>query len=209
MYLSDIKRLSQDAPEVYSQFIIGNFGVKECSGTFNVIPTDQALEHVNKQGKVAGGLIGITPTDSALKRSCLSDHERSCLANQTYKLLGVDIDDRIKEHKKTGRSRLQRDEDDVINILQHLRQRELFKSKITELMSLSTNDGAPKDVEDHLLGAFGRGCGSQLIGILKENFAVRVIPPTDGSSCCVIDGMLYAIGRPKDANNFGFLQMLI
>ena len=179
LYLSDMKRLSQDTLEVYSQFITGNVGVKECSGTFHVISTDQALEHFNKQGKVAGGLIGITQTDSALNRWCLSYNDRSCLANQTYKLLGVDTEDRIEKHKETGRSRLQRDEDDVVNILQHLRQREFFKSKRTELVSLSTNDVAPKDVEDHLLGAFGRGCQ------FLSNFTDQRLSPSPTLRCLV------------------------
>ena len=62
IFLADMKLLPQTAPEVQQAF---ESGAKETASTFNQIPDDQALEHVNKAGKVAGGLVGITRTDLA------------------------------------------------------------------------------------------------------------------------------------------------
>ena len=68
IFLADMKMLLQTAPEVQQAFERGDFVTKETASTFNQIPDDLALEHVNKSGKVAGGLAGITRTDSARDR---------------------------------------------------------------------------------------------------------------------------------------------
>ena len=52
--------LHETAPEVYQQFMEGNFVVKESEGRFNQVSVDLGLEHVNKLCKVAGGIVGIT-----------------------------------------------------------------------------------------------------------------------------------------------------
>ena len=60
MYLADMMFLRQEVPQVYNEFMAGNFVVKETEGLFNQVSTDMALEHVNKLCKVAGGIVGIT-----------------------------------------------------------------------------------------------------------------------------------------------------
>ena len=54
------KQLEVSHPDVQRQFMDGNFVVKSTHKTFNQISTDLALEYVNKVGKMAGGLVGIT-----------------------------------------------------------------------------------------------------------------------------------------------------
>ena len=56
VFLTDMKMLQQTAPEVYQGFQEGDFVTKETANQFNQIPDDQALEHVNRTGKVAGGV---------------------------------------------------------------------------------------------------------------------------------------------------------
>ena len=68
VFLADMKRLPCTAPEVYQGFQHGDVVTKETKNAFNQIADDQALEHVNKSGKVAGGLVGITRTESARDR---------------------------------------------------------------------------------------------------------------------------------------------
>ena len=55
-----MKLLTKTAPEVYEAFLRGDFLTKETENSFNKLLNDQALEHVNRSGKVAGGLFGIT-----------------------------------------------------------------------------------------------------------------------------------------------------
>jgi hypothetical protein len=74
-----MKMLQETAPDVYQGFLDGDFVTKETSQKFNQISDDQALEHVNRNGKVAGGLVGITRTDTACKRWCITYNERAQL----------------------------------------------------------------------------------------------------------------------------------
>ena len=82
------KLLPRSVPEVYQGFQRGDFVTKETKSTFNQIADDQALEHVNKSGKVAGGLVGITRTESARDRWCLTYNEGLiCLRKKSNVLL--------------------------------------------------------------------------------------------------------------------------
>ena len=63
-----MKRLPCTTPEVHQGFHHGDFVTKETKNAFSQIADDQVLERVNKSGKVAGGLVGITRTESARDR---------------------------------------------------------------------------------------------------------------------------------------------
>ena len=79
---------ARSVPGVYQGFQRGDFVTKETKSTFNQIADDQALEHVNKSGKVAGGLVGITRTESARDRWCLTYNEGLiCLRKKSNVLL--------------------------------------------------------------------------------------------------------------------------
>ena len=104
-----MKQLPEAAPYVYNEFMQGNFVVKSSANSFNQIPVDQALEHVNKMGKVSGGLVGITRTDSARERWCLTYNDRTSIAEQTRILMGISSTDEVT-HIETGTRQLERDE---------------------------------------------------------------------------------------------------
>ena len=57
--------------------------------------TDLALEHVNKVGKVAGGLplVGITRSESTRDKCCLTYNKRNRLVGETSAMFGLTIDD--------------------------------------------------------------------------------------------------------------------
>ena len=67
-FLADMKQLEHTAPEVFEGFKSGDFTVKETNKRFIQVPDDQGLEHINKLGKVAVGLVGITRSDTAHSR---------------------------------------------------------------------------------------------------------------------------------------------
>lgn len=83
VHLADMKLLPQTASKVHQRFQRCDFVTKETHKAFNQNPNDQALEHVNKSGKVAGGLVGITRADSARDRWCLTYNERAQLSENT------------------------------------------------------------------------------------------------------------------------------
>ena len=91
IYLADMQQLPHTAPEVNSEFMAGNFVVKESSGSFNQLHTDQALEYINKMCNSSGGLIGITKIQSALNRWMLTCCDRARLSAPAKAMVGCSM----------------------------------------------------------------------------------------------------------------------
>ena len=156
IYLADMQQLPETAPEVHSEFMDGNFVVKESEGRFNQVSPDQALEHINKKCKSSGGLVGITRTESALNRWMLTCSDHARLSDDIHAMVGAST----KHHgqrKENPRSRKDRDEKDVVRLEKTLEEFNPFGRQTNELMCISTNDVAPPDVKTDLLSAVDRG----------------------------------------------------
>ena len=55
-----MQNLKTSDPDIWEEFLKGNFTVNKTKIPFCVIGVDQALEHVNRMMKVSGGIVGIT-----------------------------------------------------------------------------------------------------------------------------------------------------
>lgn len=75
VYLIDMLNLPYSAPEVHAEFMRGDFVVKRLQGNFNLLSVDQALEHVNKTSKDAGGIVGLTKNSTRMDEWFLSFNE--------------------------------------------------------------------------------------------------------------------------------------
>lgn len=160
VFLADAKELPTRAPCVYNGFLNGDFVVKETSHKFNQIPDDQGLEHINKLGKVAGGLVGITRTDTARDRWSVTYNDRMRLAQSTWAMFGLqsDVSNDVEwDHKELGPSRLKRDESDVLKLKAELELREVFTKESLHLVNIATGDVATADISDALLNASVKG----------------------------------------------------
>jgi len=61
VYLAEMSSLKASDPEIYAEFIHGNWVVnKNAEVPFCAIGADNALEHKNRSMNVSGGLVGIT-----------------------------------------------------------------------------------------------------------------------------------------------------
>ena len=69
IYYADMLSLEQSAPDIYQEFVGGNFVVKKTNGAFNQVPIDQATEWVNTLCKFSNGITGITKTDEIVPAS--------------------------------------------------------------------------------------------------------------------------------------------
>lgn len=110
--------------------------VKTSGRNFNQISTDLALEHVNKIGKVVDGLVGITRSDSARDKWCLTYNDRSRLVDETSVMLGLAIDDEeyaLSANKDIGKARIKRDRQDVQNIREQLERFSVFNTNLQDL----------------------------------------------------------------------------
>ena len=88
-----MQSLEQSAPEVCQEFVGGNFVVKKTNGACNQVPIDQATEWVNKLCKLSNSIIGITKTDSARHRFCITWRERAIISEATKYMLGIGDED--------------------------------------------------------------------------------------------------------------------
>ena len=159
IYLADMKNLEETHPDIYTEFVNGNFVVKKTNHRFNQISTDQALEHVNKICKVAGGLIGITRLESARERWCLTFNQRSDIVQETMDMYGLQSDDTEEKQKpkEIGASQIRRDEEDVKLIEQQLKEFNLFSIDQKDLVAIASRDVAPEELGNALLNAEHRG----------------------------------------------------
>ena len=145
-----MKMLPQTAPEVQQAYESGDFITKETASTFNQIPDDQALEHVNKSGKVAGGLVGITRTDSARDRWCLTYNERAKLSEDTKEMFNV-LEREWTSAKDLGKARMRQDAEDVAKLEAQFTKYEVFRCT-SDLVVVTTGDMASTAIKQDLLG---------------------------------------------------------
>ena len=149
IFLADMKMLPQTAPEVQQAFESGDFVTKETASTFNQIPDDQALEHVNKSGKVAGGVVGITRTDSARDRWCLTYNERAKLSEDTKEMFNV-LERECTSAKDLGKARMRQDAEDVAKLEAQFTKYEVFRCT-SDLVVVTTRDVASNAIKQDLL----------------------------------------------------------
>ena len=61
VYLEDMRKLHETAPEVYNKFVDGQFVIERTPGTFKAVGADMCLEQtINKSQKSSGGINGST-----------------------------------------------------------------------------------------------------------------------------------------------------
>ncbi|ROL53159.1 hypothetical protein DPX16_23245 [Anabarilius grahami] len=158
-----MEHLAQTAPRVYQGFLDGDFVAKEAKHRFNKVPFfkgDLCLEHINKTGKVAGGLVGITQNETAKNCWSITYNESVSLAQDTRSLFGLthDGEDDEDNHKDCLPSRLRRDNDDVIQLVDQFQRYHVFQlENMYELVSLTTGDVASEDILNDLTHAAESG----------------------------------------------------
>ena len=175
LYYADMLNLEQGAPEVYQECVGDNFVVKKTNGAYNQVPIDYPTEWVNKLCKFSNGIIGITKTDSARDRFCITWGERAIIFEATKYLLGIgDEDGSLTTRRDSFFSRTSKDEADVKSLVEQFERFGIFsvcRSKVAAvdgttlkrplvicyLLFLTTNDVGTEDIEDAPLTANTRG----------------------------------------------------
>ena len=159
VFIADMENLAQTAPRVYQGFLDGDFVAREAKHSFNEMPFDLCLEHINKTEKVAGGLVGITLNETARNRWSITYNERASLAQDTRSLFGLthDGEDDEDNHKDCLPSRIRRD-NVVIQLVDQFQRYHVFQlENMYELVSLTTGDVASEDILNDLTHAAETG----------------------------------------------------
>ena len=169
VYLTDMKALEITAPEVYEEFLAGNFVVKRSNNYFNEVPVDHATEWVNKMCKTAGGVIGITRNDQARDRFCITWSARSAVTQKTKHMFGLldDVEEISTNRNDSQKSRIKLEEANVSNLLKSFRSLDVFgiearrnrdnEHKESNLLSIATKDVCDKNIVCDLLSCEARG----------------------------------------------------
>ena len=90
LYLADIELLRQSDPDIYQEFMKGNWVVnKNRCVAFCSVGADHALEHINRSMKVAGGLVGITQNEYARSKFFLISPELARLAGEACEVADI------------------------------------------------------------------------------------------------------------------------
>ena len=136
IYLADMMQLPETAPDVYHEFMKGNFVVKRSNSTFNQVPSDQAIEFVNRESKALGGLVGITKVETAKKRWLLTLCDRTKMSCDCRSLVGVSRQEEVVScrHKEDGKKRSDQDRGDVFKIKEELRKYRPFQREGRDLV---------------------------------------------------------------------------
>ena len=90
LYLAEMQVLPESDPEIYGEFLDGNWVVNKNPNTpFCALGADNALEHINRSMKVSGGLVGITLNPSARAKFFLIAPELARLSEQAKSMAGI------------------------------------------------------------------------------------------------------------------------
>ena len=90
LYLEDMRRLPETAPEVHESFVKGSFVVKRTKGNFKAVGMDMCLEQtINKASKSTAGIIGSTRQKNYVAQWQIIYHEMMAVNHLHRSLTGV------------------------------------------------------------------------------------------------------------------------
>ena len=108
----------------------------------------------NKSGKVAEGLVGITQTDSARDRWCLTYNERAQLSKDSKAMFGILAElEEGSSQKDLEKTRMKKDEEDVLKLVAQFSAKYEVFCQTENLVVITTGDVASEEVKQDLLEA--------------------------------------------------------
>ena len=146
LYTSTMPETERQHPDLWAEFMKGNFCVTKGVAGFTSIAPDQGIEQENRTLEVIGGIVGITQNEKALDKLFLIAPELSKLLYEFAAEYGSDNNDKRTQHHKIAGGKLSRmmkntrehgdpfmtpdDEDEIYNLL--------TKEVMTETVSQDT-----------------------------------------------------------------------
>ena len=148
-------QMMQIPNEIREEFVKGNFVVKCSKQNFTQVDPDHAQEWQNRKCKIAGGIIGITRTPSALMKWSLSLNARSFIADQTYKMFDMNMDNIVNKESMDSQKRI--DNEDENNLYSTLISFKIFMDNSDTMMNIASKDLATMEIQTSLLEAEANG----------------------------------------------------
>ena len=128
----------------------GGFVIRLSSRRFNAVATDQAHEQtINGEGKSQGGVIGFTLRMDALSRWMATRHITAQYAEAHKEMCQNSKQTSAKSHAEHSKTRMARDEQDVIKIVESVAESQNpfdLDTVPDELVNITTGQVASREV---------------------------------------------------------------
>ena len=137
--LADMSTLSDDFPEIYQEFVAGNFATQLSKvGKFSRCETDKVIEMIlNRDTKIPGGTTGFSTNTNAARRWEINASYRASLRSVFHQHLQYRSSK--YDHKDLSPARILKDEKDISVVLTVLS--EMFINPFSELPLVSISTG--------------------------------------------------------------------
>ena len=164
--LGDMLQLPMDFPEIYEQFMEGNFAAQICDNhQFSRIETDKVIEvTLNKDTKTPGGCTGFSTNVNAVKKWEINAPYRAALRKCFHK--HINYQSQNFKHPDLSPSRIKKDEDDVQRILSTISTTFVDPLSPLPLLSISTGIMATEKVTIDMMTA--KQCGQTAMSEFTE-----------------------------------------
>ena len=150
LYLAQMEKLETNDPDIYTEFMAGNFCVYKNEVPFCAIGPDHGIEHENKVMKILGGLKGLTQQPAAMARWFLIAPELSRLGNEAEHLVGK-VSQRSVSHHDLSDAKLKRYEENVGKLREVLKVNDPFIIEDDELINIVTHAIMPEVVKQAVI----------------------------------------------------------
>ena len=146
VYLADMKTLAQSDPEIWEEFMKGNWVVNKNVVPFCAVGPDRALEQVNRMMKVAGGLIDTTLNLYARTNFFLAAPELARLAEEV-KIMADLSTIKVKHHYEFIEAKVKQQEKNVVD-LKHTTEQ--FMDGCDQLINMVTKAVLPETIQEDI-----------------------------------------------------------
>ena len=152
LYLAEMQRLPESDPEIYDEFLSGNWVVNKNPNTpFCALGADNALDHINRSMKVSGGLVGNTLKPSARVKFFLIAPELARLAEQAKSMAGSSSTTSVSHYHALTSAELAREEKSIEQLLTTMESfSNPFNQDSGDLFNLVTKVVMPENVKKDL-----------------------------------------------------------
>ena len=108
LYISTMQHTEKEHPEIWNEFLKGNFCITKGLSGFTSIAPDHGIEHENRTLKVMGGIVGITQNENALDKFFLIAPELSKLLHEFQTEYSFRCTEKRSEHHEITGGKLAR-----------------------------------------------------------------------------------------------------
>ena len=161
IYLEDMIKLQETAPEAYREMCNGRFTVKHTNKSFSSVSTDQALEQtINRSSKSTSGIIGFTKKKEAVAAWEMTYHEFLSISNYFKNITLCHKESyELNVHHEYSQTMTQNSELAITNILNFLEKRQVnpFMPGPQSLRNIVTQELVQPEITQSLLSCFKRG----------------------------------------------------